>query len=113
MRLRYLALAIICAGAVAGIVLLNSAAMFYNLLILPAIGGLSRLSLKQKWYATPVGVFLLTCLWQVRTGAAAGLSRDGAVGILFFSAICAGLVGLGAVIAALLLYAGGKEGEKQ
>lgn len=102
---------ILIVGACIGIALTNSIGMFYNLLIMPAIGAISYLSLRKKVYIVPVIVFVTTYIWQTimlivetREWSALMLSAS-----LIYSTIYAGLICIGIVIAVLLSFAFSRE----
>lgn len=97
---------ILIAGAIIGVALSNSMDMFYNLLIMPIIGGVSLIALKKKWYLTPIGIFVLTYIWQtVIVIVSDGFYwSDLCIG-LYYSIIYAALVGLGTVIVMLIKFA--------
>ncbi|MDD4569325.1 MAG: zf-HC2 domain-containing protein [Tepidanaerobacteraceae bacterium] len=103
---------ILIAGAIIGVALSNSMCMFYNFIIMPAIGGISMIALKRKWYLAPFGIFIITFLWLtikniVLSGFARGALYDG----LYYSTIYTVLVGLGLIIAMLLKFIFAKDGE--
>jgi len=103
-------LIILGAGAALGIGLSNSMDVFYNILLMPAIGGFSLLVLKKKWYLAPAAVFILTFIWQIIAGIILdGFRLDVLRMGLYYSVIYTILVGLGEIIAALLKFAFKKE----
>lgn len=103
---------VLIAGAIFGVALSNSMDMFYNLIIMPIIGGISYIVLKRKWYLAPLGIFSLTFVWQTLIGVIEdGISSNFFHRGLYFSLIYAALAGLGVIIAILLKFAF-KKGEK-
>lgn len=107
---------IIC-GALIGVYLSNSMAMFYNFLIMPIIGGCSYLVLNKKWYLTSIGIFILSFIWlfiqNVYEGAFTnGFNIEVFSMPMFFSTIYAGLTILGVIIILLLKFAFRKEVQK-
>jgi hypothetical protein len=103
-------LIILIVGAIIGIALSNSMDMFYNLLIMPIIGGISLIVLRRKWYLTPVSIFVLTYLWQTILGIVSGGFNWMALSSgLYYSIIYTILVGLGIIIAMLLKFTFKKE----
>ncbi len=104
-------LIILMAGAIIGVALSNSMGMFYNFMIMPAIGGVSLFVLKGKWYLAPLVIFMLTYLWQAVEGILSGeFSWIVLYSGLYYSIIYTVLVGIGLVIAMLLRFAFKKEG---
>ncbi|MBS4539457.1 zf-HC2 domain-containing protein [Clostridium sp. D2Q-11] len=103
-------LTVLVVGAIIGVALSNSMGMFYNLLIMPIIGGASLAVFKRKWYLAPTAIFLLTYLWQTVTGIiSGGFEWIALYSGLYFSLIYTVLVGLGVIIAMLLKFAFRKE----
>lgn len=107
----YYLIALILLGAVFGMMLTNSMDMFYNALIMPAIGGLGYLLLKKKVVLLPICLFAFSTIWHtsqlVLTGEiASGASvPDVLLMAMFFSVIYAFFSIIGIVIAWLLQYA--------
>lgn len=108
-KLSLAALALVVLGAVLGIGLSDGQGLFYNILIMPAIGALSYVALRKRAYLTPLALLLLgyvaPLLWRVLRG------EDYAgphIWVLIYCVLCA----LGILIAALLHYAFGKDGGK-
>ncbi len=100
---------ILVIGTITGIALTNSMAMFYNLIIMPLIGGLSFIILKRKWYLTPVFVFISSYLWQIIAWTIeSGFDWMALYGSLFYSTIYTSLIVLGVIISMLLKFAFGK-----
>ncbi len=97
-------------GAIVGVALSNSMGMFYNLMIMPIIGGVSFITLKRKWFIAPSVIFLLAIIWQTLAGFINyGSLRDAFYDGIYFSIIYTILSGLGVVIAILLKFAFKKE----
>jgi len=106
-------LAVLFIGAVVGVALSNSMGMFYNLLIMPAVGALSLFVFQRKWYAAALAVLALTFGWQTVTGAVSyGFDRAALYEGVIYGAIYSALVGLGVLIAKLLTFAFGKGGKR-
>ncbi|WFB59800.1 zf-HC2 domain-containing protein [Paenibacillus sp. BR1-192] len=108
------ALAFLGTGAMLGISLTNSFGMFYNLLIMPLIGGLSYIVLRRKWYMAPLGIFTLSYVWQFVHSLFEGALAEGwrfavIAAPLLFSIIYGCLAAIGILIASLLHYAFRKE----
>jgi len=100
---------ILAIGAITGIALTNSMAMFYNFIIMPVIGGISFIVLKRRWYITPISVFILSYLWQtIAWTIESGFDWTILYGSLFYSIIYTSLIALGVIIAKLLKFAFGK-----
>lgn len=101
---------ILVAGAIVGVALTNSMDMFYNFIIMPVIGGISFMAIKQRSYLAVPMVFALSYVWQAISGIILGGLDWGALySGLWYSAIYAFLVGLGLIIAMLLKFAFKKE----
>ncbi len=99
-------IAILIVGTIVGIALSNSLEMFYNFLIMPIIGAISLATFKNKWYWVPIGIFILSYLWQtIMDIVLGGFDRTALYSGLFLSVIYTGLVGLGIVITMLLKFA--------
>lgn len=106
-------LSVLFIGAVVGIALSNSMGMFYNLLIMPAVGAISLFAFQRKWYMAVLAVFVLAFGWQTAAGTVSyGFNQAALYEGLFYGTIYAALVGLGVLIAKLLTFAFGK-GEKR
>ncbi len=58
------AMIMVIIGSFIGVGISESEWMFYNIIIMPLIGGLGYFALKQKFYIVPIGIFLLTYLWN-------------------------------------------------
>ncbi|MFF2484149.1 zf-HC2 domain-containing protein [Paenibacillus sp. NPDC058071] len=109
-----IALAFLGCGTLFGISLTNTFGMFYNLLIMPFLGGFGYMVLRQRWYLAVGGILLLTYIWQIgwllKEG---GLTKSWHLDFfsvpLWFSLGYCGLSILGVLIAALLHYAFRKE----
>lgn len=105
-------LTILIVGAITGVALSNSMGMFYNLIIMPVIGGISLVVFKRKWYFAPLAIFVLTYLWQTLTGiVSGGFDWIALYSGLYYSIIYTILVGVGVIITMLLKFAFKKEGE--
>lgn len=101
-------LTILIVGATVGVALTNSMGMFYNLLIMPLIGGVSLFALKSKWYLAPLIVFTLSYLWQTVNAIVWGGFEWSWVLLYYgvtYSVIYTALVSLGLIIAMLLKFA--------
>ena len=101
-------------GALIGIFLSNSFAMFYNFLIMPIVGGCAYFTLKKKWYLAPIGIFVLSYIWifiqHIFDGIlSSGLKIEVFLAPMFLSSIYTGLTILGVLIAMLLKFALRKE----
>lgn len=101
-------------GALLGVYLSNSMGMFYNFLIMPVVGACGYLLFKNKWYYTPIGIFIMSYTWiflqNIFDGALSyGFSIEIFMMPTFLSVIYTGLTMLGALIAALIKFALRKE----
>lgn len=103
-------LLLLIAGGIIGVALTNSMAMFYNLIIMPVIGGVAFVFLKGKWYMAPLAIFILTYLWEIFSIIPHGFDWHILYTGLFISLIYSALVGLGVIITRLLKFAFSKEG---
>ena len=110
-RLMGAGLLLLGAGGLLGILLSNSAGMFYNFLIMPAVGALGVATLGRRWWLAPSAILALSFLWVLLSQWADSgrFSPWMITGALFFAAAYAILTWVGAVIAALLRHAFRKE----
>ncbi|ABW18486.1 zf-HC2 domain-containing protein [Alkaliphilus oremlandii] len=104
----------IMTGALIGILISNSFAMFYNFLIMPIVGSCAYFVLKKKYYWAPVGIFMASYIWLLIQSIFDGAISQGFQVAVFFipiflSTIYAFLTILGIIIAALLKFALRKE----
>lgn len=107
-------IAILIIGAILGVALSDSASMFYNFTIMPLIGCISLFALKEKWYLTPIVVFILTYLRQIAIHVFSdGFCWDILYDGLYYSTIYIILVGIGVIIARLFMFAFKKESKRQ
>lgn len=107
-------IAILIIGAILGVALSDSASMFYNFMIMPLIGGISLFALKEKWYLTPIAIFILTYLRQIAIHVFSdGFCWDMLYDGLYYSIIYIILVGLGVIIARLFIFAFKKKSKSQ
>lgn len=98
-------------GGIIGVALTNTMGLFYNLIIMPIIGGIGYLALKRYWFWVPVGIFVLFSLYQIITSIfKIELNWLYVSGIFLYSLIFSGLVVLGVIITWLFIYAFKKEG---
>lgn len=107
-------LCIIFAGALIGMVLSDGIGMFYNALIMPAIGGFGYKLFKKKSYFVPLGLFLFSFVWiSIREIMKGFLTYSTVVDLLIMSAWWSGIfatfTAVGVLIAGLLYYAFKKE----
>lgn len=94
-------------GISLGIMITNSMNMFYNALIMPAIGGFGYLFLRKKAYYAPLAVFLFSLLWHLFDNISDGIFEIGELIIsnLFMSGIYTFFSFIGLIIAWTLCYA--------
>ncbi|WP_069998058.1 zf-HC2 domain-containing protein [Cellulosilyticum sp. I15G10I2] len=98
-------LTILILGTVVGVALSNSMGLFYNFIIMPAIGGISLIAFKKKWYWMMLAVFMFTFLWQSVLGIISeGVEWEALYRGLYYSLIYTVLLGLGAITATLLKF---------
>lgn len=50
-----------------GIYLTNNSGIFYNIILMPFIGAVSYIILKDQWFITPIGVFVLSYIMLLIT----------------------------------------------
>lgn len=102
-------LIILIAGSFMGVAISNTNDIFYNFIIMPAIGAVSCIALKKKWFVVPACVFVLSYLWYfMKYAMERGFVLDIVATPLFFSIIFSILILIGVAIAKLLRYAFGK-----
>lgn len=107
-------LVLLISGAFIGIGISNSFRVFYNFLIMPLVGGVGYLTLKNKWYFTPISIFLLSYIWlfiqNIYDGAwSSGFNMEIFWMPVFLSIIYTILTVLGTAIAFLIKFAFGKD----
>lgn len=104
---------ILIIGGIIGVALTNSMGMFYNFAIMPLLGGLSIVILGRKWYLLPLGVILLSYIWQiVELSISHKFVWPILYGAMYLSGIYGALLLLGVIIALLLRFAFRKENER-
>lgn len=111
-RLVFLSMALMVIGAAFGIAIADGYLMFYNIIIMPLIGGISYFALKWKSLYALAFVFLCTYLrWLPDTFANVykGDFAQAFIPPVFWALIYAGLFALGIVIASLLYFGFRKE----
>lgn len=108
-------LLMVCIGTALGLAFSNSQHMFYNILIMPAVGALSYILLKQRAYFAPLVLFGLSYIWLFIAQIVECLSTGRAFELsfftlpLFFSVIYTVCCLLGVVTAHLFHFAFKKE----
>lgn len=103
-------LVLVLVGGLLGIALTNSDNMFYNSIIMPAVGALSYLVYKKRWYLPCLGLTVITYLWIfITTWIEEGFTTYLFNMPLFYNVIYGILFVIGVAIAALLTYAFRKE----
>lgn len=107
------ALVIIVVASMVGLALSETMGMFYNILIMPSIGVLGYFVLKDKSYLVLGSLFVFSFIWISIKYIGEGILSQGLITIItipiLWSAIYAGLCGIGLIIGFLLNYAFGKE----
>ncbi|SDG59320.1 zf-HC2 domain-containing protein [Desulfosporosinus hippei] len=103
-------LSVIFAGTLIGMVLSDGMSMFYNALIMPAIGGFGYMLFKKKSYFVPLGLFLFSFVWvSIREIVKGFLTYSTVVDLIIMSAwwsgVFAAFSAVGVLIAGLLCYA--------
>ncbi len=113
-QLFIIAMAIILIGVFVGVGLTESAGMFYNVLIMPAIGIIGFFALRQKAYYLPIMIFVIVYVGHFIKYMLEGMidrAEWGAVVVApsFWALIYSGLCALGVLIGFLLFIAFRKE----
>jgi len=103
-------LSVIFAGTLIGMVLSDGMSMFYNALIMPAIGGFGYMLFKKKPYFVPLSLFLFSFVWvSIREIVKGFLTYSTVVDLIIMSAwwsgVFAAFSAVGVLIAGLLYYA--------
>ncbi len=110
--LLHLGILILCAGSLIGIFMTNSMNMFYNILIMPAVGILGYVFFKQRWGYVPISILLFSYLWILLSSCLdSGFDKNALIYSIPYAIIYMLLTIAGAAIAALLKFAFGKEKE--
>ena len=100
----FVGMALLLIGAAVGVALTDSMSMFYNFILMPGVGMLGYWLFRGKSFFVPLGIFLLSYLYQI--------PGTGFVAPLFMSVLYTLFCGLGLGIGFLLDYAFAKEGQK-
>ena len=114
-RLSTFLIIVIISGTALGLALSNSFHMFYNILIMPAIGILAYMAFRKRTYVWNLVLFVLTYLWfffiQLIDLLSSGqpLAWYLFTAPFFFAILYSFFFLLGAVIAHLLFFVFGKE----
>ena len=98
----FVGMALLLIGAAVGVALTDSMGMFYNFILMPGVGMLGYWLFRGKSFFVPLGIFLLSYLYQI--------PGTGFVAPLFMSVLYTLFRGLGLGIGFLLDYAFAKEG---
>lgn len=64
-QLVMIAMIMVIFGAFIGVGISESEWMFYNIVIMPILGGLGYLAFNKKSYMVPIGIFILTYMWNL------------------------------------------------
>lgn len=113
-RLYFAAIATIFLGSILGLALTEGIGMFYNILIMPAIGAIGYFALSKKSYYVPFTLFGFSYIWILIKYIFEGMfSTDFYISALitpaYWALIYSGLSVLGIIIAFLLKIAFKKE----
>ncbi|WP_052447417.1 hypothetical protein [Clostridium polynesiense] len=101
---------ILIIGSILGIAMTNSFGMFYNFLIMPVLGAIGVVTLKNKVYLVPVGIFILSYFWQfIQAAMEKDFYPEIFYGAFMYSGIYTFLVLVGILIGMLLKFAFRKE----
>lgn len=109
-----ISLVVMVAGVCIGMILTESAGMFYNVLLMPLIGALGYYSLRNKAYRVPLAVMIFGYLWKLIESAIEELFGGAPLLSvlampLTWAVLYSGFCALGVLIAFLLHVAFGKE----
>lgn len=110
-QLAFAALIIVIVGALIGVGIADSDLVFYNIIIMPTVGALGYIALREKAHLVPLAMLPFVYVWHFIKYM---LSGDLSYQVLLFSPlfwglIYAGLCALGVIVAALLGFAFKKE----
>lgn len=117
-RLYFAAISTIFLGAILGLALTEGMGMFYNVLIMPVIGGIGYFALSKKSYYVPLTLFGFSYIWLLVKYIFEGMFSTNfhVSGLLlpaYWSLIYSGLSILGIIIAFLLKIAFKKEAKNE
>lgn len=103
-------------GLLLGIVLVDSNGVFYNFIIMPLVGGIGYLLLKQRWYYGTIGIMVVVYLYGLVQGILEIKYEGESLGLyfqypLFYTIMFGILTVVGVAIAALLTYGLKREGK--
>lgn len=106
---------IIIAASMFGLALSETMGMFYNILIMPFIGGLGYFAFDEKSYLLSTSIFIFSYVWLFIKYIGEGMLVEQNIWAVItlpigWSIIYTGLVGIGIFIAFLLKYAFRKDG---
>lgn len=102
---------LLCAGSLMGIFMSNSMNMFYNVLIMPAVGIVGCFLFKRRWALVPVCILVFSYLWIfISSCLDSGFHLEALAYSIPYAVIYMLLAYIGIAIAALLKFAFGKDG---
>lgn len=108
-QLALVGLILLVVGTILGIVFTEGQNIFYNALLMPALGALGYFVLGKRVYWLPVGVFLGSCLFSTVNFLIAPLGTDSLPSIMYMGGVWgmvyAALCGFGILDAALFHFA--------
>lgn len=108
----YMQLFILVAGAALGAGLTNSLGMFYNFIIMPALGALAYLTFNNRWFRLLPVIFVLVYLLQmIHAMLTKGFYWQIFIAASVYGLIYSALAFVGVVIAWLLKFAFRKDGK--
>lgn len=101
-------------GSFIGVIISESELMFYNIVIMPIIGGISYFAFNKKAYIVPLSIFIFTYIWIFIKYFINGEFIDGDISSIIIASgtwavIYGGLCILGIIIGFLLYIAFKKE----
>ncbi|NLJ66406.1 MAG: zf-HC2 domain-containing protein [Clostridiales bacterium] len=113
-RLFFMALATVVIGALIGIGLTEGPGVFYNIIIMPLVGGIAYFALNRRSLYFPFVLFVLSYIWTlIKYIFDSSFPTGGIINLfiapIFMSVIYSGLALFGIVIAFLLKFAFRKE----
>lgn len=116
-KLYSLAGLVLILGTILGVNLIDSENVFYNLLIIPLLGGVAYLAFERKAYIGIIPVFIITFIHQIINGYIKGYFINNKV--LLYTSLITGFVFIVFFLIGILIlrlfvisiYGGGKENE--
>jgi hypothetical protein len=113
-RIFFAALTTVIIGTLIGVGLTEGPGMFYNIIIMPLVGGIAYFALNKKSFYFPIVLFILSYIWTlINYIFDSSYLKDSILNLffapIFMSIIYSGLALFGIIIAFLLKFAFRKE----